>query len=331
MPPAAQPCAPEPTVPQRIAAASAGSLVVAGLFTPLDVARVRLQAQAGRLTDPAGNSKCTRVPMDNLLAGCINWVDREKVCRHKCSTTGTIGALRSIARHEGVRGLYAGILPTLAMSIPSNVLYFTAYDMLRDWLAPYMHGRVAPLAAGAVARTAATAAAAPFELLRTRYQGGKHGGLVHIARSYGPLALWSGTAATLGRDIPFSAIYWLGVEEGRSALAAAGWDRLTATFIAGGISGGLSAALTQPFDVVKTRRQLALAMEGSDHGLWRTFREVRAQEGAAALYAGLFPRVAKVSPACAIMIGVYEAAKRRAACASAQAAAAAERAQVVAA
>lgn len=48
--------------------------------------------------------------------------------------SGTLDALMKISRNEGVRALWSGLPPTLAMAIPSTVLYFTSYDLIKQQL-----------------------------------------------------------------------------------------------------------------------------------------------------------------------------------------------------
>lgn len=67
--------------------------------------------------------------------------------------------------------------------------------------------------------------------------------------------------ATLARDVPFSALYWSGLEPIRKALLPANAlpsqaQVMTANFVAGTVGGGLAAAVTTPLDVVKTRLQV---------------------------------------------------------------------------
>jgi solute carrier family 25, member 39/40 len=79
-------------------------------------------------------------------------------------------------------------------------------------------------------------------------------------------------------------------------------------FTSGAISGVTAAVLTSPFDVLKTRRQ-ALVMSGSaseNPAMWSMLASIVRTEGVSALYAGIGPRMAKIAPACGIMIGCFE-------------------------
>ena len=67
--------------------------------------------------------------------------------------------------------------------------------------------------------------------------------------------------ATLARDVPFSALYWSGLEPIRRAMLPSNArpsqaQIMTANFVAGTVGGGLAAAVTTPLDVVKTRLQV---------------------------------------------------------------------------
>lgn len=72
--------------------------------------------------------------------------------------------------------------------------------------------------------------------------------------------------------------------------------------------------MTNPFDVVKTRRQALDMPRTSSSGvklpqLTKTFDivfEIAKKEGWPGLMRGLTPRLMKVAPACGIMVGAYE-------------------------
>lgn len=164
--------------------------------------------------------------------------------------------------------------------------------------------------------------------------------LIHSARTTGPRTLWQGLGATLLRDVPFSGFYWMGFEGFKTRILNSrprnGNAELTLpeTFLAGAGSAMGSAILTQPFDVLKTRRQvsvgpvsttssassiLSFSNSGSINPSSKTLsststlstlvRIVRT-EGAKALFAGVGPRTLKVAPACGMMIGCYEGVGR---------------------
>ncbi|KAI5838388.1 mitochondrial carrier domain-containing protein [Morchella snyderi] len=260
------------------------------------------------------------------------------VANHRIN--GTFEGLVKIAKHEGLPSLWRGLSPTLLMAIPANVIYFTGYDSLRDTLAP-LGPTAAPLLAGSAARTIAATVISPVELFRTRLQAAAAAdhtfastlaGVRAMVAAEGVASLWRGLGLTLWRDVPFSGVYWFGYEMVKARLRRerehswhAGAAPLQAlprdihaestfvdAFVAGAASGAVAAMLTTPFDVGKTRRQVAMqvggggSMAGLLWGIWRV-------EGVAGLMRGCVPRMLKVAPACAIMISSYEVGKKAAA------------------
>ena len=107
-------------------------------------------------------------------------------------------------------------------------MYFTAYDELKARFSPIFGETWAAPAAGTTARVFASSVTSPFELIRTLSQASKHGGGLggHAAGDGGPVAtartivrqsgvfgLWRGLEPTLWRDVPFSGVYWLALEQ----------------------------------------------------------------------------------------------------------------------
>ncbi|OQR94882.1 Mitochondrial Carrier (MC) Family [Achlya hypogyna] len=243
---------------------------------------------------------------------------------------GTAHALTHIVRTEGLRALYAGLSPMLLIAVPSTVFYFTSYDLLlsaarREYpdIAP-----IAPFFAGGTARCIAATVVSPLELIRVRMQASPNaGGFRHVLRASvadGAASLWRGLTPTLARDVPFSAIYWSCFEVlKRSLTATAGavdsdcppaHVRLAVAFTAGASAGTVATVLTQPFDVVKTKQQIhnfsATAPSDAALGVGPMLRDILRHEGIGGVFTGLSARVAKVAPACAIMISTYEAGKQ---------------------
>lgn len=151
-------------------------------------------------------------------------------------------------------------------------------------------------------------------------------------RNEGYATLFRGWTATLLRDIPFSGLYWSGYEFLKTSLLSyLGREKTNfyVSFACGATSGTIAAVLTLPFDVVKTHRQISLGKqvtEGKSPVQFRNtatlpiMKEIVRAQGYRALFAGkhkshcamvrislgIVPRIAKVAPACAIMIGSYE-------------------------
>eukprot|EP01082_Thalassiosira_pseudonana_P003447 g2586.t1 g2586 contig12:407497-408861(-) len=416
-----------PLIP-RIIAGSIGSIVTALAVTPLEVVKIRQQsfgAHSAQTTSASTQMKlepcprgCTVVLNVNTLEcvlpktspnldRAVDNAPTKNFTRIFNSTSqsfvpksgGTLQTLLSIWHYEGFSGLYAGLRPTLLMSVPNTVLYFSAYDEISMILRRNhannttaknngledTHGidyecnnssledakrqAYIPLVAGSTARLLASLTTAPLELIRTRQASivpnSRNGngvmavpGMVeefrNLLRINGLSSLYVGLAPTLWRDVPFSALYWLCLERFRNELSDS--DSLGAwggryysdqgmklppsveashSFVSGAAAGSVAAAMTTPFDVVKTRRQMVdqtistlssqwsgskfcneskqSAAVGSDRinvGTFGHIRQIVTQEGISGLWRGNLTRMLKISPACAVMISTYEVGKR---------------------
>jgi len=236
-------------------------------------------------------------------------------------------AFVQIGRFEGFHTLWRGVTPTLVMSVPGTVVYFSLYDQIRPHLG---NGQLAPGACGAISRVFAATAVSPLELLRTKMQatqGVSYADAVRVIRATvtreGVVSLYRGLSSTLLRDVPFSALYWTGYELLRSRFGAAMHPQtfdpaappVGVSFTAGALAGSFAAVVTLPFDVIKTRQQSLIGEQivttAGGVSLEREptaaiVRDIYRHYGLRGFFAGITPRVAKVAPACAIMISTYE-------------------------
>lgn len=222
--------------------------------------------------------------------------------------------IRRIVATEGVVGAYAGIKPTLVMTVPTITLYFTAYEEI-CWLLRTRtrtgtsthdpsNSSWIPLIAGGSARLVASSITAPFEYLRTRLaatatiQGNtrtttrtcsssvepKRTSLIRefrtIIQTEGVGALYRGLRSTLWRDVPFASIYWFVMENMKQQV---GLDTTTMSPVEqagfalanGAVSSVVATAFTTPFDVIKTRQQ-ALAYHHNGREVNRSPKRVTA-------------------------------------------------------
>eukprot|EP00887_Chlorella_sp_A99_P007832 scaffold20.g7832.t1 len=93
---------------------------------------------------------------------------------------GTTHALSSIARQEGLRGLYRGLGPTVLSNTPFSALYYMFYTRLQEKLGSGGGQRPGPAVnfiSATVAATAATLLTQPADVVRTRMQLGMGAGL----------------------------------------------------------------------------------------------------------------------------------------------------------
>ncbi|KAK5992475.1 putative mitochondrial glutathione transporter SLC25A40 [Cladobotryum mycophilum] len=260
---------PDITAGQKMISAMSGSLLTSLLVTPLDVVRVRLQSQPSILparsvdfsklvrtsnTLPpvaaaelgvtaccrevffAGNNidYCLAGPRIEGITSTASTVAADCAVQEtqKKTYSSTMDGLRKIARNEGFTTLWRGLSPTLIMTIPANIIYFTGYDWLRfNPKSPFTNfsSDYAPLTAGSVARILAATAVGPVELVRTRMQAASgtsttnhlletFKGIKEMVAVSGYTSLWRGLTLTLWRDVPFSGLYWWGYESIRSRI-----------------------------------------------------------------------------------------------------------------
>jgi solute carrier family 25, member 39/40 len=187
------------------------------------------------------------------------------------SRLGTFAMIRHIFVNEGFQGIYAGLAPTLVMGVPSTVFYYAAYDEMVSRArnnGDFLHAAKEwdawiPFFAGSSARLLTTFLTAPLELVRTRQasrvgEGQQVQGMTAefrvIVQKEGWGALYKGLGPTLWRDVPFSGIYWVCLEQFRALLSSqmpvVEGDSSTAlrqagiTFVSGASAGMVAAACT---------------------------------------------------------------------------------------
>ncbi|CAD6188441.1 unnamed protein product [Caenorhabditis auriculariae] len=316
---------------QQVVASCSGAVVTSVLMTPLDVVKIRLQQQH----HPFPKGECFYYHnglMEHLCTAC----DLKKPCewyQRPGNFTGTWDAMKKITAHEGVSSLWSGMTPTLVMALPATIFYFTIYDNLSGFLkkkiicrrATYPEKTTPPewtaaMVAGTVARAIAVSVVSPVEMIRTKIQSQNMSysevrtAIRSSIQHKGLRSFYMGWTPTILRDIPFSAIYWAGYDFLKKSMTKGQRPddaHFTVSFAAGAISGSVASVLTHPFDVIKTNSQVRIGKSGAELGksMKTIAHELYSTRGSSAFYTGLLPRVIKVAPACAIMIGSYEYCK----------------------
>ncbi|XP_002825152.4 solute carrier family 25 member 47 isoform X1 [Pongo abelii] len=194
----------------------ASGLVRVFLTSPTEVAKVRLQTQTQaqkqqRRLSASGLSAVP--PMCPALPACPEPKYR-----------GPLHCLATVAREEGLRGLYKGSSALLLRDGHSFATYFLSYAVLCEWLSPAGHSQpdvLGVLVAGGCAGVLAWAVATPMDVIKSRLQADGQGqrryrGLLHCmvtsVQEEGPRVLFKGLVLNCCRAFPVNMVVFVAYE-----------------------------------------------------------------------------------------------------------------------
>lgn len=231
--------------------------------------------------------------------------------------SGISDCVRQTVRGHGVLGLYKGITPLLAGSVPKVACRFAAFEkmktVLKDDKGSLSQGRLflAGLGAGA---TEAIFAVTPMETIKVkfvndqqlanpRFKGFFHG-VREIIRTEGLAACYKGVTPTILKQASNQGIRFLVFANVKKALEGDGPSKAYNTVLAGSIAGAASVYGNTPIDVVKTKMQ---GLEAAKYkGSVDCFVSTLKTEGVKGLYKGTVPRLGRVCLDTAIVFTLYD-------------------------
>ncbi|KAF8608677.1 mitochondrial carrier [Ceratobasidium sp. AG-I] len=243
--------------------------------------------------------------------------------------TGALDVVKKTLSRDGVKGLYRGMGPPLVGVTPIFAISFWAYDLGKKIVYAATPDRksqqlsMGELAfAGFFSAVPTTLVAGPAErvkvLLQIQGQGtqSKYSGPTDVVRQLykegGLRSIFRGTFATLARDGPGSAAYFVAYEVAKKKLTPAGADpsqlNLGAVVVAGGLAGVAMWSVAIPPDVIKSRLQSA--PHGTYTGFIDCVQKTVAKDGVKALWKGFGPAMARAFPANAATFLGVEASKK---------------------
>ncbi|XP_075675497.1 mitochondrial glutamate carrier 1-like [Dermatophagoides pteronyssinus] len=287
-----------PLLPKIINGGIAGIIGVTCVF-PIDLVKTRLQSQS---------IKPNEIPQYKSMADCF----------------------RKTFAKEGFFGMYRGSAVNILLITPEKAIKLTANDFFRHRFSD-RSGKITlhrEMIAGSLAGLCQIVITTPMELLKIQLQDAgrvQTSGLqerpsatriaLSLIRSKGIFGLYRGTAATMFRDVTFSAIYFpmfanLNKLGPKTTYSNNGSDSETvfwASFLAGCVSGGIAAAAVNPIDVIKTRLQTLKRAEHEQHysGIRDAFIRIWRDEGIKAFFKGAGCRVMVIAPLFGIAQTVY--------------------------
>lgn len=269
----------------------------------------------------------SRGPVQSIITGgvvggveiCITYpteyVKTQLQLNNKYSGIGD--CVKQTVKGHGVLGLYKGIAPLLAGSIPKVACRFAAFEKMKSTLkddnGKLSQGRLftAGLFAGA---TEAIFAVTPMETIKVKfvndqqlgnpkYRGFFHG-VREIVRTEGLAACYKGVVPTILKQASNQGIRFLAYSNIKSAIEGNRPSNPVTTSIAGALAGAASVYGNTPIDVVKTKMQ---GLEASKYkGSLDCFMTILKTEGIKGLYKGTVPRLGRVCLDSAIVFTLYD-------------------------
>jgi solute carrier family 25 iron transporter 28/37 len=214
--------------------------------------------------------------------------------------------------------MYRGLSAVLIGAIPSHAVYFATYEVSKKFLHNRIHKKVDTppnLLVTGVSAILATAVhdaiSTPLDVVKQRMQvcNSKYKKLSRcifgIAHREGVRAFYISYPTTLLMNIPYSAFYFMTYETVKYLLRDKTergeeihepWKHVTA----GGIAGAIGAAVSNPFDVIKTHLQTQGHFGIKYNGLLDTASRIYKIYGWKGFTKGITARVVYCAPSAAI-------------------------------
>ncbi|RDX93567.1 Protein MITOFERRINLIKE 1, chloroplastic, partial [Mucuna pruriens] len=231
----------------------------------------------------------------------------------------TLDAVVKTFQSKGLLGFYSGVSAVVVGSTASSAVYFGTCEFGKSFLSKLetFPAVLIPPTAGAMGNVASSAIMVPKELITQRMQAGAKGRswqvLLEILQNDGVMGLYAGYSATLLRNLPAGVLSYSSFEYLKAAvLQKSEKSHLepVQSVLCGALAGAISASLTTPLDVVKTRLMTQVRGEGVGKvaavmydGVSATVKQILKEEGWVGLTRGMGPRV--LHSACFSALGYF--------------------------
>lgn len=262
---------------QRMTLYAAAACFADTVTFPLDLAKVRLQVQSG--------AKGSGLKYKSLLH-----------------------TIKTVAKEEGPRALYKGLVPGLQRQMCFASVKFGLYDSVKDFYLGLLHAEegsnvMVRIAAGLTTGFLAVFVAQPTDVVKIRFQAsqgviGEHRSVAKeyatIVKQEGVAGLWKGTTPNClrngfincGEIVVYDSVKDFFIKKQIMN------DNVYCHFSSGAIAGFCATVIASPFDVIKTRYMSAAKGEYSSvtHVALETLKE-----GPLAFYKGFFPSFYRIA------------------------------------
>ncbi|ODQ82582.1 hypothetical protein BABINDRAFT_30649 [Babjeviella inositovora NRRL Y-12698] len=236
---------------------------------------------------------------------------------------GVISSCVKIVSQEGIYSLWRGSSSIILGAGPAHAVYFGVYELAKEALIDerkrHDHNPVQVGVAGAAATITSELFMNPFDVvkqhmqLQTLAKSSFINTTKHIYQHEGLKAFYLSYPTTLAMTVPFTVLQFTIYDSTLKVLNPGLVHNPFMHCIAGGVAGGLAAAITTPLDCVKTLLQVR--GESTDprvmtaDSMWKGAKALYAIDGMNGFWKGLRPRIVSNVPSTALCWTVYEMAK----------------------
>jgi len=225
------------------------------------------------------------------------------------NNTGISGVCRDVFAKHGFSGFYRGLGTTAVMVAPEKAIKLGVNDYLRDMFCNFDRTKETipqQVAAGALTGVVQVAVTNPMEIMKIRLQSTDLTLTpLQAVRELGLRGLYTGSAVTLLRDVPYNIIFFLSYIEIKRALTSQDGDVSRSRILGSGVAAGMLAAIAgTPMDVVKSRIQMRNSPYTS--GTIDCARRLHTEGGFGIFFRGAVPRMAVQGPLYGIALLFFE-------------------------
>ncbi|XP_044748290.1 mitochondrial 2-oxodicarboxylate carrier-like [Coccinella septempunctata] len=236
---------------------------------------------------------------------------------------GIVDCLLKMYKNEGLGAFWKGIVPPILVETPKRAVKFFTFEQYKQ-LFLFGHSSPTPVTyslAGLSAGITESILVTPFEVVKVALQANRSKfketpSTVFVARQIilkgglGQQGLFKGLSATIHRNGLFNMVYFGFYHSVKDFFPS--YENEKAEFFRklgiGFVSGTLASCVNIPFDVAKSRIQGPQPQKNviKYKTTYGSIATVYKEEGYAALYKGLLPKILRLGPGGAIMLLVYE-------------------------
>lgn len=233
-------------------------------------------------------------------------------------------SFRFVYNQYGPSGFWRGLRPAAYKSFLGSGCSFFLMEKLKSMISQtnskasqFLHDSIVAI----LSRTLTSLALSPLSVIKVRMEAPQANpyknvwdGIQHIYMDEGFKGYYRGIGAALLRDLPFSALAYSLFNQYYRFLQKFLGNSSFVSMISGGMAGFTATLITQPFDIIKTRKQFAYVSGNAafDYkSIFHAFKTIYQTEGMLGFTTGLNIRIVERSIAFSSVWYIFDTLKRK--------------------